>query len=189
VWEYGEEIIECANYIKDFKPVKKYMKPFFKKKKIQKEYEYDYEFYVVGKEFLAYVIEDYKNNVIESYKEIIYPFYPKIIDEEGNFGNKFFFNSSEFMKSFKIKGYNDFGYDYECDFSLITQKEINALNNMLNRFRSHAIEWLYSPFPYKLDDDSPAVTTSWKFEYIIFEMVRIYKTFDWKKNVMIFYGC
>jgi hypothetical protein len=41
--------------------------------------------------------------------------------------------------------------------------------------------------PYDLNRDDE-VTTSWKYEYAIFELVRIYKTFDWKKNVMIYYG-
>lgn len=48
------------------------------------------------------------------------------------------------------------------------------------------MEWLRLT-PYNLDEGDE-ITTSWKYEYSIFELVRIYKTFDWKNNVMIYYG-
>ena len=42
--------------------------------------------------------------------------------------------------------------------------------------------------PYSLDRNVPDIVTSWRYEYAIFEMVRIYKAFDWEKNYLIFYG-
>ena len=48
------------------------------------------------------------------------------------------------------------------------------------------IEWTRLT-PFNLEDGEE-ITTSWKYEYGIFELVRIYKSFDWKKNVMIYYG-
>ena len=36
--------------------------------------------------------------------------------------------------------------------------------------------------------ENPKLVSSWKYEYEVFELVRIYKTFDWKRNVMIYYG-
>ena len=48
------------------------------------------------------------------------------------------------------------------------------------------IEWNQLK-PYDLDEGDE-VTTSWKYEYSIFELVRLYKNFNWKKNVMIYYG-
>lgn len=42
--------------------------------------------------------------------------------------------------------------------------------------------------PFNLDDGKDEVTSSWKYEYSIFELVRIYKSFDWENNVMIHYG-
>jgi hypothetical protein len=41
--------------------------------------------------------------------------------------------------------------------------------------------------PYDASDN-PRLVSSWKYEYEIFELVRIYKTFDFKKNVLIYYG-
>jgi predicted heme/steroid binding protein len=57
---------------------------------------------------------------------------------------------------------------------------------LYNHVRSNATEWLQlSPFDL---DKGDAVTTSWKYEYSIFELVRIYKSFDWENNVMVYYG-
>ena len=43
-------------------------------------------------------------------------------------------------------------------------------------------------FPYSLDTSVPDIVTSWRYEYAIFEMVRIYKAFDWDKHALLFYG-
>lgn len=54
--------------------------------------------------------------------------------------------------------------------------------------RGNAIEWLQLT-PYDLGrEDDPSITTSWKYEYAVFELVRIYKSFDWENNVMVYYG-
>jgi hypothetical protein len=58
---------------------------------------------------------------------------------------------------------------------------------LYEHIRGNASEWLQLT-PYNLDNDSDEITTSWKFEYSIFELVRIYKTFDWENEVMIYYG-
>jgi hypothetical protein len=42
--------------------------------------------------------------------------------------------------------------------------------------------------PYSLDIDSPKIVSSWKYEYEIFELVRIMKTFDWENDVLVYYG-
>lgn len=39
-----------------------------------------------------------------------------------------------------------------------------------------------------LDKNDPSICHSWMNDHCIFELVRIYKTFDWDKSVMIFYG-
>lgn len=39
-----------------------------------------------------------------------------------------------------------------------------------------------------LDESNPAITTSWKYEYSIFELVRLYKTTDWERYSLIFLG-
>lgn len=39
-----------------------------------------------------------------------------------------------------------------------------------------------------LNKDNPSISTSWKYEYIVFELVRIYKSFDYKNNILIYCG-
>lgn len=57
---------------------------------------------------------------------------------------------------------------------------------LFQHVRSMSIEWRQLT-PYDLENGD-SVTTSWKYEYELFELVRIYKSFDWKKNVMAYYG-
>lgn len=51
-------------------------------------------------------------------------------------------------------------------------------------------EWK-NPFKYggvDIDDDRTLITTSWLYEYAIFELVRQYKTFDWENDCLILLG-
>ena len=59
--------------------------------------------------------------------------------------------------------------------------------SLFHHVRDFSTEWNYLT-PYDLDDGKECITSSWKYEYGIFELVRIYKRFDWKKNVMVYYG-
>lgn len=65
-----------------------------------------------------------------------------------------------------------------------TEKQIIELYEHVD---SMASEWIKLE-PFELNDNKNSITNSWKYEYSIFELVRIYKSFDWKKNVMIYYG-
>lgn len=176
VYEFGEELYGFGKYT-DFDPPKKSMKPFFKKKCLKEEYS-EYDFFVVEKEFLAYLIETYTNKVKTYYKDMLSPFFDK--DEKSN----------EFLNSIKTE-HNFPDNKYKFDFSKISDDEQTALFKIIEHIRSFASEWGVHSFietlPYNLERGKE-VTTSWKFEYGVFELVRIYKTFDWKKNVMIYYG-
>lgn len=44
-------------------------------------------------------------------------------------------------------------------------------------------------FPFDLDENKEAITTSWCYEYAIFELVRLYKVFDWENNDLVLIGC
>src|SRR3990172_3792545 len=69
------------------------------------------------------------------------------------------------------------------NISNIPQKKAEELFNWV---RGNAIEWTHLT-PYNLDEGDE-ITTSWNYEYSIFELVRIYKSFDWKNNIMFYYG-
>jgi hypothetical protein len=77
---------------------------------------------------------------------------------------------------------------YIFDFSKITEEQQTCLYEIIEHVNQMRHEWKnndYPPFKLRSGDE---VTTSWKYEYIIFELVRLYKTFDWKKNVLVYYG-
>ena len=172
VYEYGEELYEFGKY-DGFAPPKKSMKPFFKNKDLMKRYG-EYDFHVVTKEFLAYVIETYHDKIKSYYNDMVTPFIGKTE-----------WDRSEFLNAVKTK----YGYpnnEYEFDFSKITPEESTALYKMIEHVRSFRTEWVQlTPFNLEKGDE---VNTSWKYEYAVFELVRIYKSFDWKRNVMFYYG-
>lgn len=176
VSEFGEELYEFGKYT-DFEPPKKSMKHFFKKKCLQERYE-ENDFYTVTKEFLEYVIEHYKKKISDYYDSMLSPFY--------NLNNNILTpgSPSEFLKSIKV----EYGVKnkYEFDFSKISYEEQESLFNIIEHVRSMRTEWACLT-PYNLENGD-AITTSWKYEYTIFELVRIYKSFDWKRNIMIYYG-
>jgi len=172
VYEYGKKLYEFVKYT-DFNPPKKSLKPFFKNKELMDKHYHksEYHFYVVTKEFLEYIIERYKQRIVDYYNKMLNPVFK---DKNGFFETK------------KIE------YEYPdnnitFDFSKITPKEQNALNEIIQHVHDMSIEWTHLT-PFELNDQRPEITHSWKYEYAIFELVRIYKYFDWKKNVMIYYG-
>lgn len=172
VSDYGDELYEFGKYV-DFNPPKKSMKPFFKDKELKRIYNDEHEFYIVTKEFLAYIIDIYKERIKKYYNDMIIPF----------LGNKD--RPSEFLNTIKTE-YSYPNNKYTFDFSKITEEEQTALYSIIEHVRSFRTEWVQLT-PYNLERGD-SITESWKFEYGIFELVRIYKSFDWKKNVMIYYG-
>ena len=138
---------------------KKFFKPFFKNKKLQEYYEGD--FWIVEKEFLKHIIEHYKGKIIA--------YYDKLLD------------CSTTDRTHEKHG-------------VLRIKEEELKNIAPEKFAEwfrHIIdmrmEWTHD-FAFNMKEDSDKVTHSWKYEYSIFELVRIYKTFDWKNNSMVYYG-
>lgn len=179
VYEFGKTLYEFGKYV-DFNPPKGSIRTFFKKKVTEKNWNDNDELKVVTKEFLAYVIETYKERVKKYYNDMMTPFFDKkdsILDHE---------KTTNFLNSIKTK-YSSNDNSYTFDFSLITEDEQTALFKIMEHIRTMRTEWTCLT-PFDLDDGRDEITTSWKYEYGIFELVRIYKSFDWKKNVMIYYG-
>jgi hypothetical protein len=182
VYNFGKELYEFGKYT-DFDPPKKSMKNFFKNKETNLYFTEEHDFCVVTPEFLEYIIGSYKEKISTYYNEMVNPFLgikDGILDRD---------KPSEFLNSIKTdyssRDYNN--YNSTFDFTKITQEEQNALVKIIQHVRDMRVEWTCLT-PYKLNDGTEAVTSSWKYEYGIFELVRIYKSFDWKKNVMYFAG-
>lgn len=134
----------------------------------------EHDFWIVGKDFLALIIEHYRKRVAKMYEDLLV--------------NLNYRSKSKFLDSIKTEpDKNDFLKDkYSADFSLLTSDELHDIISMINHVRSMGTEWLQLD-PYNLEKGDE-ITTSWKYEYSIFELVRIYKHFDWDNNVMIYYG-
>jgi hypothetical protein len=164
---------------------KKFFKNVFRNKKLNNELTEEHEFYIVGPEFLKHIIEHYTAKVKSNYTDIISPFFHKKGIKE--FRDK----PKEFLSSIQRQYDSGINETYKFDFTKITDEEQTALFKLIDHIRGFGNEWGVDTFinmlPYDLDKGEE-VTTSWKYEYSIFELVRIYKTFDWKKNVMIYYG-
>ncbi len=178
VYDFGETLYEFGKYT-DFEPPKKSLKTFFKNKELNKYFTEENDFNIVTKDFLKYFIESYKKRISDYYNDMMNPFFgvKKGVLER--------YKPSEFLKSIKT----DYKYsenDTTFDFTKITQQEQNSLFKIIEHVRSMRTEWTCLT-PYNLENGN-SVTSSWKFEYGIFELVRIYKSFDWKRSVMIYYG-
>ena len=146
---------------------------------LNKEFTNEHDFAIVTPEFLEYIIDSYKKRVEDYYNKMMVPFFG---EKEDRYSRD---KPTDFLNSVKVE-YNFPNNKYNFDFSKITQEEQNALWDIIDHVRTMRFEWVQTkPYDLSSGDD---VTTSWKYEYVIFELVRIYKTFDWKKNVMVYYG-
>jgi hypothetical protein len=152
------DLYELGKYVDKFP--KRVFKSFFVDKATQDYFtkEREGELYLVGKKFLENVIVTYGLKIQTYYKDLLKDL---LTDEK---------------------------YPVLKDPKEYNSESIYKLADHVNRM---AAEWGCSAFsdkmPYNLKTGD-AVTTSWKYEYVQFELVRIYKTFDWKNNVLVYYG-
>jgi len=171
-----EELLEFGKY-DEVERDNKHSSPFFPNKETQNHF--DGEFYIIDKEFFKQAINSYRDIVKQYYIDMIDPFVEK--DDRNYIKIK-----SEFLNSIQLHPDGD-KIKKTFDISKITEKEQTAIFEMFEHIKSFYYEWNVGR-PYNLDDENDSCTTSWKYEYEIFEMVRIYKSFDWDKNILVFYG-
>jgi len=178
VYSFGKALYEFGKY-DNFNPPKKSLKTFFKNKELNKIFTNENDFNVVTPEFLEYVILTYKQRTADYYNSIVTPFLGTkntIVEKE---------NPCDFLNSIKVD-YNSTEKNVTFDFNKITQEQQNALFEIIEHVRTNRFEWTHlTNFELKNGD---TITTSNKYEYNIFELIRIYKTFNWKKNIMFYYG-
>lgn len=172
---FSKELFEFGKYT-SHEPPEGSLKRFFDDDELNGTYDNnDTVLMLANKDFLKYIIDSYREKIKTYYSDMITPFY------------KSRFEPSDFLKSQK----EEFGIEntkYKFDFSLITESEQTAFKKIIDHINSFSREWVDDNFlPYNLDKGDE-VTTSWKFEYIIFEMVRIYKEFDSENEVLIYIG-
>lgn len=161
-----------------------YRVDFFTNKELQSYYESDYELYVCTKEFFKAIIDMYSDNIRTYYKKMLKPFFT----EENNR-----FSRSEFLASAK-RGIDEetFNDTYQFDFSKITDKEQTAIMGLINHVRDMGMEWGINAIsddtrPYDLDQ-TDYISNSWKYEYVIYELIKLYNDFDWENDILVYYG-
>lgn len=80
---------------------------------------------------------------------------------------------------------------------LLDPKPNPILNNKIDKEKlwEHTIQnklesWQRVKFAPVLDLnlDNPCITRSWEYEYAVFELVRLYKTFDWENTALVLMG-
>jgi len=176
IYNISTELYEFGKYT-NYQGPKKSCSTFFKKKELQERYEdEDYDLRVVTKEFLEYIINQYAEQIRKYYTDMLTPFFPNDTPHT-------------FLNSIKTE-YNHPNNKHTFNFDLITAEQQTALFKIIEHVNSFNYEWNSrwgSDTPFDLNK-GPEITNSWKYEYAIFELVRIYKSFDWEKNVMIYYG-
>lgn len=80
---------------------------------------------------------------------------------------------------------------------LLREKSINEFDKrsqfdrMTEHITSH-LKWWKNPYggftAYNLDEKCENIVESWLYEHSIFDLVRIYKSFDWENKCLIFAG-
>ncbi len=154
---------ELGKYVDQFD--KKFFKTVFKNKETQKHFTEEHDFYLVEKEFVEELIKYYTEKIRTYYRNMLEPF----------------FGGSEVKAGFM-----------KTKETPITVEEVGGIFELIDHVRSMAIEWgvaswFHDSTPFNLNHDRELVG-SWKYEYAIFNLVNLYRTFDWKRNVMIYYG-
>lgn len=131
-----------------------------------KDYENSDEMYKHGDSLFS------SDELNEKYKD----FQPIVIDEDG------ILCAIDWNRKHCVEMYED----------LLREKSERKWDSrsQFERLKDHAETYLswWKDNPADLNKDHERLVSSWLYENEYFELVRIYKTFDWEKNVMVFMG-
>lgn len=121
---------------------------------------------VVDKNLLRQLIDDIRNIIRISYREMFDPKYHR------------------YYKDYKIHEHNP----ERAEEILKMISEIQAgerelfIRNRANMWRAEFAA------PYNLDDNNDMLAQQWEFEYVIWDLVRLYKSLDWTKYNLLITG-
>lgn len=120
-------------------------------------------------------------------------------DIPADIGQPFYVNE-ETQKLFeyynpRIISKTDFEWIIEMYRKLVVEqyKEILSDRNKESRWRCHIeakLDLWESPYiePYNMDKNQSSIVRAYNLEYQIFDLVRMYKSIDWIKDTVIFFG-
>lgn len=123
---------------------------------------HDNELYIVDREFLLYLIEEYRKKNYEYFSGLLEgldDLAEKVIKGENVEDQKGIVNLSRTIQDLQSKAHEDFF----CEWG---EKNCLQLN----------------------DSVDGQITTSWRYEYSIFNLVHILHTFDWENNDLVYIG-
>lgn len=69
----------------------------------------------------------------------------------------------------------------------INREDIKSTDKLIESARDQLL-WWEKLGVIDLDESHEAISKSWLYEHQIFELVRLYKTIDWNKKCLLFYG-
>lgn len=130
----------------------------------------DHHFEVASKEFLKNAIDQMAGCVYEMYRKR-FELFAKLEGKSRNL--------NDLVKNISNLSTDDF-----------TSEECETFMSLSHDMRYKVAEWKMELPPYNLEDNRAIdfITGSWKYEYAIFNLVYLYKTFNWKKNYLILYA-
>lgn len=73
-------------------------------------------------------------------------------------------------------------------FGFVISKSKKRKDNKLQYMARDQYFYWSNEYVVNLDEDSDSLTNSWMYEHEIFDLVRIYKTFDFDNHYLLFYG-
>lgn len=158
--KYYIQLYEIGKYV-DFKEGRE---PFYKQFDIYEKTECEFD--ILTKQGLKCIIQSYHDDIKNYYNKLYDSF--EVLEKD----------SKEF---FKIKKEIDEHYE-------------EPIRNLFYYFYSKKREWDNDcdfHLPYRLDETGQVdgnIVSSWKIEYVIFELVYIYRTFDFENNFLIYSG-
>lgn len=90
------------------------------------------------------------------------------------------------------KNYNDLledGKEIQMIFGITEHQEIPKETKWEEHIQDMCREWNNNyMLPYNLDEDTDMIINSWKYEYGVFELVRLYKSINFNEYDIVFLG-
>lgn len=158
LYHLGKELFEFGKYYENSDEIYKHGDSLFTSEELNKRY-FDYGAIVCDENAILCAIEWQKQHIINMYEHLI--------------NNTF---EDDFQK-----------YTFPND---IDEKELHY-QRLLEHCKDHLMWWkpMYGVgSAINTNKETDSIAHSWLYEHTIFDLVRIYKTFDWENKCLLFCG-
>lgn len=158
LYELGKNLFEFGKYYENDSEIYKHGDSLFTSNELNKRYE-EYRAIICDENAILCAIEWQKQHIINMYEHLINNTFEKTIER----------------------------YNYPSE---IDDKELHY-QRLLRHCTDHLRWWKPEFGDYtaiNTNKESDKVACSWLYEHTIFDLVRIYKTFDWENKCLMFMG-